>query len=116
MMNLDGSDNLGSDEESGKSWSELEEEARKGLIEFSRNSSIICFSRLADAEKLDYESDHGGRGKKKGGGGGGGASSKKRSPVQSKKRPAHSPPANQSKKKKIKKRRKIKNIYISKSN
>ena len=27
---LDESDNLGSDEESGKSWSELEEEARKG--------------------------------------------------------------------------------------
>jgi len=28
--NLDVSENLGSDEESGKSWSELEEEARKG--------------------------------------------------------------------------------------
>jgi hypothetical protein len=27
---LDASDNLGSDEESGKSWSELEEEAKKG--------------------------------------------------------------------------------------
>lgn len=29
---LDESDNLGSDEESGKSWSELEEEARKGKV------------------------------------------------------------------------------------
>ena len=29
---LEVSENLGSDEESGKSWSELEEEARKGLL------------------------------------------------------------------------------------
>lgn len=29
-IRLDASDNLGSDEESGKSWSELEEEARRG--------------------------------------------------------------------------------------
>ena len=29
---LEASENLGSDEESGKSWSELEEEARKGLL------------------------------------------------------------------------------------
>ncbi|CAF1184005.1 unnamed protein product [Adineta ricciae] len=72
------SDNLGSDEESGKSWSELEEEARK-----------------ADAEKLEYDSDNGGRNKKKGA-----SSSKKRSPVQSKKRPAHSPPPTNNKKKK----------------
>jgi hypothetical protein len=33
--NLDVSENLGSDEESGKSWSELEEEARKGNKNFS---------------------------------------------------------------------------------
>ena len=94
---LDESDNLGSDEESGKSWSELEEEARKGWLKLSKKmlSSLLL---LADAEKLDYESDHGGRGKKKGGGVG--TSSKKRSPVQSKKRPAHSPPSNQTKKKK----------------
>ena len=32
---LDESENLGSDEESGKSWSELEEEARKGNEHFS---------------------------------------------------------------------------------
>ncbi|CAF2841546.1 unnamed protein product [Rotaria sp. Silwood2] len=72
------SDNLGSDEESGKSWSELEEEARR-----------------ADAEKLDYDSDNGGNSKKKGG-----ASSKKPSPVKSKKRPAHSPPPTNGKKRK----------------
>ena len=29
FVDLDASDNLGSDEESGKSWSELEEEARR---------------------------------------------------------------------------------------
>ncbi|CAF3511935.1 unnamed protein product [Rotaria sordida] len=75
----DESENLGSDEESGKSWSELEEEARK-----------------ADAEKLDYDSDNGGRNKKKG------DDSKKRPTVVSKKRPAHSPPPSSSNKKKKK--------------
>ena len=30
FFRLDASDNLGSGEESGKSWSELEEEARRG--------------------------------------------------------------------------------------
>ncbi|CAF1037590.1 unnamed protein product [Rotaria sp. Silwood1] len=74
----DESDNLGTDEESGKSWSELEEEARR-----------------ADAEKLDYDSDNGGRSKKKGG-----TSTKKASPVKSKKRPAHSPPPTNGKKRK----------------
>ncbi|CAF4420830.1 unnamed protein product, partial [Rotaria socialis] len=73
----DESENLGSDEESGKSWSELEEEARK-----------------ADAEKLDYDSDTAGRTKKKG------DDSKKRSVVLSKKRPARSPPPTNNKKKK----------------
>ncbi|CAF0939912.1 unnamed protein product [Rotaria sordida] len=71
-------DNLESDEESGKSWSELEEEARR-----------------ADAEKLEYDSDNGGRNKKKGG-----APSKKTSPIKSKKRPAHSPPPTNGKKRK----------------
>jgi len=32
---LEVSENLGTDEESGKSWSELEEEARKGELNFS---------------------------------------------------------------------------------
>ncbi|CAF3015468.1 unnamed protein product [Rotaria socialis] len=71
------SENLGTDEESGKSWSELEEEARRD-----------------DAEKLDYDSDEASRNKKKGG-----ASSKK-SPVKSRKRPASSPPPMNGKKKK----------------
>jgi hypothetical protein len=31
---LEVSENLGTDEESGKSWSELEEEARKGELNF----------------------------------------------------------------------------------
>jgi len=68
----DASEELGTDEESGKSWSELEEEARK-----------------ADAEKVEYESDHGKSGKKKSS-----ASSS------SKKRPANSPPPTNKKKKK----------------
>jgi hypothetical protein len=61
-------------------------------------SYLFFFILLADAEKLDYESDNGGRSKRKGGGGG--ASSKKHSPVRSKKRPAHSPPPTNGKKKK----------------
>ncbi|CAF1415059.1 unnamed protein product [Didymodactylos carnosus] len=65
-------DALGSDEESGKSWSELEEEARK-----------------ADAEKVEYESDHGDRKKK--------SSSSK--PTNNK-RKANSPPPTNNKKKK----------------
>ena len=55
----------------------------------------LFFVLLADAEKLDYDSDRGGRNKKKGGG-----ISKNRSPVKSKKRPAHSPPSTVGKKKK----------------
>lgn len=93
---LDVSENLGSDEESGKSWSELEEEARKGNLYY-----LVCiFSRLcfcfvtADAEKLDYDSDNGGRNKKKS------ASNSKQASVTSKKRPTHSPPPSNNKKKK----------------
>lgn len=61
------------------------------------------FLSLADAEKADYESDHGGRSKKKIGGitkKHSPIQSKKRSPVQSKKRPAYSPPSTSIKKKK----------------
>ncbi|CAF0785468.1 unnamed protein product [Adineta steineri] len=64
----DASENLESDEESGKSWSELEEEARQ-----------------ADAEKLEYDSDNGGRNKKKVG-----SSS---SNIPSKSRPSSIPPS-----------------------
>lgn len=53
---------------------------------------LNCF--LADAEKLDFDSDDGGRSKKKGG------VSSKKSPVKSKKRPAQSPPPMNGKKKK----------------
>ena len=69
-------------------------------------SSLFAFPmllsiQLADAEKLEYDSDNGGQGKKKsGGGGGGGTASKKRSPIVSKKRPAHSPPPTNGKRKK----------------
>lgn len=70
--------------------------SKKRLIKFIEFFQSIFFILLADAEKIDYESDHGDRSKKKGGG----ASSKKHSPVRSKKRPAHSPPATNSKKKK----------------
>jgi len=73
----DASENLGSDEESGKSWSELEEEARR-----------------ADAEKLDYDSDSAGRNKKKG------MTSKKDVASGSRKRSARSPPPSANNKKK----------------
>jgi len=92
---LDASENLGSDEESGKSWSELEEEARRGNKDFSDLFLINSYDWfIADAEKQDYDSDTGGRSKKKGGN-----PSKKRSTVVTKKRPAHSPPPNNKKKK-----------------
>jgi hypothetical protein len=96
MKYLDVSDELGSDEESGKSWSELEEEARKGneyFLIFLTSIDLISF--LADAEKEDYDSDNGGRNKKKSG-----HSSKKRSTVVTKKRPARSPPPTNNKKRK----------------
>ncbi len=95
MKYLDASDELGSDEESGKSWSELEEEARRGNKDFSDLFLINSYYWfIADAEKQDYDSDTGGRNKKKGGN-----ASKKRSTVVTKKRPAHSPPPNNKKKK-----------------
>ncbi len=95
-MNLDASENLESDEESGKSWSELEEEARRG----NDNFSIILFISYlftADAEKLEYDSDNGGRNKKKGGSS---SASRRRPPVVTKKRPAPPPPSNNNKKRK----------------
>jgi hypothetical protein len=42
-INLDASENLGSDEESGKSWSELEEEAKKGNDDVF---NIFCYLYL----------------------------------------------------------------------
>lgn len=90
----DASDNLGSDEESGKSWSELEEEARRGNESSDRSpygrDDDFVMNLLADAEKLEYDSDEGRRNKKKG------ASAA----ASSKKRPAQSPPAGAGKKKK----------------
>ncbi len=74
---------------------------KKKLEKVNSIDRISCFDfsfalSLADAEKLEYESDGGGGGKKKVGG----VASKKRSPVQSKKRPANSPPPTNGKKKK----------------
>ncbi len=67
------------------------------ILFFNRLFSYLFFIWLADAEKLEYDSDNGGRNKSKGGG----SSTKKRSPaVTSKKRPAHSPPATNGKRKK----------------
>lgn len=42
LLFVEESENLGSDEESGKSWSELEEEARRG------NARLFSFNSLTD--------------------------------------------------------------------
>jgi hypothetical protein len=79
-------------------WDLTKNQAKVGVnskkkLEKVRTTALLCFlslslSLLADAEKLEYESDSGGRGKKKAGA------------AVTKKRPASSPPPTDGKKKK----------------